>query len=97
MERRGNFSCVFPQLACHAAGMFGEPGIFDTQHDLDIDKQAAQIEIGRTEVDGIVHDYHFRVQSLGFVFKYLRAAFEQIAVKGAARAYGRAIIGFSGD
>src|SRR3546814_16471729 len=47
------------------ADMGGEGGILDHEHQLEIEEQAAHVEIGRTDMDGVVDDVRSEERRVG--------------------------------
>src|SRR3546814_8520278 len=50
------------------ADMGGEGGILDPEHQLEIEEQAAHVEIGRTDMDGVVDDVELGVELGRLIF-----------------------------
>ena len=73
-----------PALRClpvdHAAHRRGKILILDPQHHLQIEEQAAHVEIGRADEDRIVDDEQLHMQLMRLIFGDLHAAFEQRAI-----------------
>ncbi len=70
----------------------GKGAILDPEHDLEVEIEAAEIEIGRTDVDRIVGDIELRVQPRRLIFENLDAALQEPVVGEACSRDGRAII-----
>ena len=75
------------------AHLLRETGVGDAQHHLDIDEQAAHVEIGGPDIDDIVDDDQLHVQLAWLIFPDLRAFAEQIAIEQARGADRRRIVG----
>ena len=95
MQFRSNGFCLLLQNVDYAAGMIGEVRIFDPQHHLHIDKQAAQIEICGTDIYRVINDHQFHVKAFLLIFENPSVSLQQIAVQQPACPDGCGIIGFT--
>ena len=60
---------VLIQNVDQSPSVIGELGIFDPQHHFDIDEKAPQIEICGTNINRIIDNHQFRVQTPGLIFE----------------------------
>ena len=79
-----------------AAHRVGEGRVLDPQHDLQVDVEAAVIEVRRADVDDVVDDRELGVQLGRLIFVHLDMAAEQPAVAVARGGDGRIIVGLGG-
>ena len=79
-----------------AAHRLGEAGILDPQHHLQVDVEAAVVEVGRADVDDVVDDRELGVELGRLIFVNLDAAAQQPAVAVPRGGDGRIIVGLGG-
>src|SRR3546814_17978779 len=73
------------------ADMGGEGGILDPEHQLEIEEQAAHVEIGRTDMDGVVDDVELGVELGRLIFVDLDSFPQQPGI-GEARRRDRGLV-----
>ncbi|QQN75229.1 hypothetical protein JD971_06065 [Croceicoccus sp. YJ47] len=74
----------------------GKDGILDPQHDLEIEIEAAHVEIRAPEIDRIVEHDQLRVHLARHEFPHPRPAFQEVVIERARRPDGGVIVGFPG-
>ena len=74
--------------------MRGKGGIIDAEHDFEIEKQAAHIEIGAADIDKVINQDQLRMQPRWRIFEDADAFSQQPRISESRRADGRHIIGF---